>query len=105
MNKENIGYKYIMANTNFKIAAGVTLLVIALLIVIAMRRQQENHGVFSHRGTLHGTKNQVRNHYTLQELDDQNPSDYWSDTSQDMSIYDKHIKSYNAKRFDPRLTQ
>jgi len=97
-----------MINTNFKIAMGIILLVIILLIFVAMRQRREGYGVFSHRGNLWGIKNQARAHYTLQELDYQNPSDYWDydiRKTSDKSIYDKHIKSYHAKRFDPALTQ
>ena len=97
-----------MANTNFKIAMGIMLFIIILLIIISIRQGREGYGVFSHRGNLHGIKNQVRAHYTLQELDYQNPSDYWDydvRNTNDKSIYDKHIKSYHAKRFDPALTQ
>ena len=97
-----------MANTNFKIAMGIMIFIIILIIIVAIRQQREGYGVFSHRGALHGIKNQVRNHYTLQELDYQNPSDYWDydvRRTSDKSIYDKHIKSYHAKRFDPALTQ
>ena len=95
-----------MINTNFKIAMGI-MLFIFILIIISLRRK-EGYGVFSHRGNLWGIKNQARAHYTLQELDYQNPSDYWDydiRKSADKSIYDKHIKSYHAKRFDPALTQ
>jgi len=95
-----------MINTNFKIAMGI-MLFIFILIIISLRRK-EGYGVFSHRGNLWGIKNQARAHYTLQELDYQNPSDYWDydiRKTSDKSIYDKHIKSYHAKRFDPALTQ
>lgn len=76
-----------------------------IYVFMPLLRKKENWGVFSHRGSLHGIKNQTRNHYTLQELDYQNPSNYWNENNQDLSIYDKHIKSYHAKRFDPNLTQ
>ena len=95
-----------MANQQFLIAAGILLLVIILLIVIAMRRR-EGWGVFSHRGTLHGIKNQTRNHYAFGELDYQNPSDYWDygirKTAAE-SVYDRDIQAYHAKRFDPAMT-
>ena len=95
-----------MANTNFKIAAGITLFVIVLLVVIVMR-QREGYGVFSHRGALHGIKNQTRNHYSFGELDYQNPSDYWDygiRKTKAESVYDRDIQSYHAKRFDPKMT-
>ena len=93
-----------MANTNFKII----MIIIIIIVIITIKQHKEGYGVFSHRGALHGIKNQVRNHYTLQELDYQNPSDYWDydvRNTLNKSIYDKHIKSYHAKRFDPALTQ
>lgn len=95
-----------MVNQNFLIAAGITLLVIILLIVVAMR-QRESWGVFSHRGALHGIKNQTRNHYAFDELDYQNPSDYWDYSirkTKAESVYDRDIQLHHAKRFDPRMT-
>ena len=82
----------------------ILLVILLLVIVFYLLRRKENYGVFSHRGTLHGINKRVRSHYTLQELDYQNPSDYWT-TNEDDSIYDKHIKKYHSKRFDPTDTK
>lgn len=90
-------------NTNFKIAMGITLLVIVLLIIVAMKQKKESWGAFGHRGTLRGIDKLTRSHYTLQELDQQNPSDYWD--VKPKSIYDMDIQDYHAKRFDPNDTQ
>lgn len=90
-------------NTNLKIAMGIMLFVTALLIIVAIRRQ-ENWGVFGHRGTLRGINKLTRSHYTLQELDQQNPSDYWTNINP-KSIYDMDIQKYHSNRFDPNDTQ
>lgn len=84
----------------------IRVLVVILIstFILYLTRRVEGYGVFSHRGTLHGIKNRVRSHYTLQELDYQNPSDYWT-TNTDMSIHDKHIQRYHSKRFDPNDIQ
>jgi len=89
-----------MANQNFKIAMGISLLVIVLLIVVAMR-QRENYGVFSHRGNLRGIDKQSRAHYTLEELKIQYPYNYWNEPNK--SKYDTDIRKYHSKRFDPEL--
>ena len=89
----------------------IIILIIGLIFIFVIMPKlrkiasKEEWGVFSHRSTLHGIKNQTRNHYTLQELDIRNPSDYWDKNNQDLSIYDKHVKSYHAKRLDPKLIQ
>jgi hypothetical protein len=87
---------------NFKIAMGIMLFVVTMLIFVAVRR--ENWGVFGHRGTLRGIDELSRSHYTLEELDQQNPSDYWNNINP-KSIYDMHIQDYHSKRFDPNDTQ
>ena len=90
-------------NTNFKITMGIMLFVTILLIIVAIRQKRENWGVFGHRGTLRGIDELTRSHYTLQELDQQNPSDYWD--IKPKSIYDMDIQDYHAKRFDPKDIQ
>ncbi len=87
-----------MANQNFKITIGIILFVIILLIFISVRRK-ENYGVFSHRSNLRGIDKLSRAHYTLEELKHQYPYNYWNEPNE--SIYDKDIKKYNSKRFNP----
>ena len=90
-----------MANQNFKIAMGVLLLIIAMLIIVAIRQRKENYGVFSHRGTLRGIDKQSRNHYTLEELKIMYPYNYWNEPN--LSKYDTDIRKHHSKRFDPEL--
>ena len=89
-----------MANQNFKIAAGITLFVIALLIFIAVRRR-ENYGVFSHRSNLRGIDKQSRAHYALDELKIMYPYNYWKEPNK--SRYDTDVRKYHSKRFSPEL--
>ena len=94
---------------------GLGLMVfIVILLIIASTRMKENYGVFSHRGALHGIKNLVPNHYSLDELKLQYPTDYWNyytkcsgckkHSTGNMSIYDRDLHSYHSKRFDPEMT-
>ena len=98
---------------NTKLGLGLMVFVVILLIVAATR-MREDYGVFSHRGALHGIKNLVPNHYSLRELRYRNPIDYWNYTYDcagckkrslgNMSVYDRDLQSYHAKRFDPETT-
>jgi hypothetical protein len=74
--------------------------IVLVILILFSARKIEKYGVFSHRGTLHGIKNRVRSHYTLPELNYQNPFNYWT-TGKNLSIYDKDIQKYHSKRFDP----
>ena len=89
-----------MANKNFKVAMGILLFVIVMLVVIVMRRR-EDYGVFSHRSNLRGIDKQSRAHYTLEELKIMYPYNYWNEPN--LSKYDKDIRKYHSKRFDPEL--
>ena len=99
---------------NTQLGLGLMLFVIFLVIFVAMRSRKEGYGVFSHRGALHGIQAGTRNFYSLDELKYQNPIDYWNYKTAckgckkrnvgAMSIYDRDIQSYHAKRFDPEMT-
>lgn len=78
-------------------------IIIGIIILFLFCKKRENYGVFSHRSNLHGIKNQTRAHYTLQELDYQNPSDYWD--GKNLSVYDRDILKYHSKRLDPKIMQ
>ena len=83
---------------------GIGLMLLVIIFIFVMRRR-ENYGTFSHRGALRGIKNQVRNHYTLEELKLQYPTNYWNyKGTGPMSIYDRDVQSYHAKRFNPEMT-
>ena len=87
-----------------------TLVVIIIIIIIfkivwpspfIKVGKKENYGVFSHRGVLNGTHNRSRSYYSLNELDHQNPSNYW--VKAPLNIYDLDIQKYHSKRFNPLL--
>ena len=80
----------------------IGLIVVAIIIFYLYRNiRTENYGVFSHRATLHGIKDETRNHYILEELKTMFPFNYWNEPN--LSIYDKDIRRQHSKRFDPEL--
>ena len=97
----------------------VYVLPIFLIVgVLLMIRKREGFGVFGGRSALNGITLNSRDFYTLGDLQQQYPTNYWKHScyapecncsscqkKRYLSEFDKEEQKYHAKRFSPQVFQ
>lgn len=91
-------------------------LIVLILMLIGSKR--ENYGAFTHRAALNGINLNSRDFYSLGDLQQQYPINYWKHScyapecncsscqkKKYLSEYDREEQKYHAKRFSPQVFQ
>ena len=96
----------------------ILAIVIICILVYIFFRKKEDFGVFGGRAALNGITLNSRDFYTLDDLQQQYPTNYWKHScyapecncsscqkKRYLSVFDKDEQKYHAKRFSPQVFQ